>query len=131
MRRSNLIIAVYLVLIFASGVVVGAFASRLYSPTPVSSRDRPGRLSPEEYRSRYIHEMQTRLNLTPAQLTELNGILDNTGAKVHAAHERRMQEMKAIHEEQMSRVRAILTPAQRPEYDQFVKERAERARPKR
>ncbi len=131
MRRSNLIIAVYLVLIFASGVVVGAFASRLYSPPAVSSRDRPGRLSPEEYRQRYVREMQTRLNLSPEQTTQLNKVLDDTGAKVHAAHQRRTLEMKAIHEEQMNRVRAILTASQRPLYEQLVREREERARSKR
>jgi hypothetical protein len=123
MKRSNLLIAVYLVLIFGSGAVVGAFASRLIWAPPVRAR-----LSPEEYRRQYVNEMQGRLHLTTDQSTKLNEILDDTGAKVHNERERHNQAMKAIHDEQMNRVRAILTDAQRPEYEKLREEREQRAR---
>ena len=77
MKRSNFLIATYLVLIFTCGVVVGAFASRLYSPTPVMSKQ--SRPTPEEWRRQYVSEMQNRLHLTPDQLIKLNEILDDTG----------------------------------------------------
>jgi|ERR1039457_2889731 hypothetical protein len=121
MKRSNLVIAIYLVLIFACGIVVGAFATRLYSPTPVLS-SRPARPTPEEWRRLYVNEMQSRLKLTPDQLVDLNQILDETGKKVHAEHERHGQEMKVIHEEQVSRNRQILTPGQLPEYEKLRQE---------
>jgi len=121
MKRSNLLIATYLVLIFTCGVVVGAFASRLYSPTPVMSKQ-PSRLTPEEWRRQYVNEMQNRLHLTPDQLIKLNEILDDTGTKVHAERQRHSQEMKAIHEEQVSRNRQMLTADQIPEYDKLRQE---------
>jgi hypothetical protein len=121
MKRSNLVIAIYLVLIFACGIVVGAFATRLYSPTPVLS-SRPSRPTPDEWRRQYVNEMQNRLKLTPDQLVKLNQILDETGKKVHAEHERHGQEMKVIREEQVGRNRQILTPDQLPDYEKLRQE---------
>ena len=126
MRRSNLLIAFYLLLIFASGIVVGAFATHLYTAKAVSAKS--PRLTPEEWRRQYTTEMQTRLNLTSEQMTRLNEVLDETGSKVHAEHERHNQEMKAIHEEQVGKTRGVLTDVQRPEYEKLRKEREERAR---
>jgi hypothetical protein len=126
MKRSNLVIAIYLSLIFACGIVVGAFATRLYSPTPVLS-SRPARPTPEEWRRQYVNELQNRLKLVPGQLTQLNEILDEIGKKVHSEHERHGQEMKAIHEEQVRRNRQMLTPDQLPEYEKLRQEH-ERAR---
>ena len=128
MRRSNLLIAFYLVLIFASGVVVGAFATHLYNANAVSAKATPPRLTPEEWRREYTGEMQTRLKMSSDQMTKLNVILDETGSKVHAEHERHNQEMKAIHDEQVDKTRAVLTDTQRPEYERLRKERQDRAR---
>lgn len=128
MRRSNLLIAFYLVLIFTSGIVVGAFATHLYKVKGVSASNPPPRLTPEEFRREYTSEMQTRLNMTPDQMTKLNVVLDETGSKVHAEHERHNQEMKAIHEDQVGKTRTLLTDVQRPQYEQLRKEREERYR---
>jgi len=122
MKRSNLLIAIYLVLIFGCGIVVGAFASRLYWPTPVIGKQTPGRPNPEEWRRQYVGEMQNRLKLTPDQLIKLNEILDETGKKVHAERERHGQEMKSIREEQVGRNRQMLTPEQIPEYEKLRQE---------
>ena len=127
MKRSNFLIAVYLVLIFTCGAVVGAFASRLYWATPVLSKQQRARPTPEEWRRQYVAEMQNRLHLTPDQLTKLNEILDDTGKKFDAEHDRYRQTMRAIHEEQVNRNRQILTAEQVPEYDKLRQEH-ERAR---
>jgi len=129
MRRSNLLIAFYLVLIFASGVVVGAFATHLYAAKAVSAnKAAPVRLTPAEVRREYTTEIQTRLSLTPDQMTKLNVVLDETGSKVHTEHERHNHEMKSIHEDQVAKTRAFLTDVQRPEYEKLRKEREDRAK---
>jgi hypothetical protein len=122
MRRSNLLIAFYLVLIFGSGIVVGAFASRLYWPATVQSKQGPPRPSPEEWRRRYVKELQSRLNLSTDQLDQLNQILDDTGAKVHAERERHGQGMKSIREEQVTKISSMLDDKQRVEYEKLRKE---------
>ncbi len=133
MKRSNLLIGFYLVLIFASGITVGVFATHLYAARSVSAGSAaaikaPGKLSPEEYRRQYVNDMQTRLNLTPDQMTKFNQLLDETGSKVHAERQRHDQDMKSIREEHVARVRALLTEAQLPIYEQLRKEREERAK---
>ena len=64
MRRSNLLIAFYLVLIFASGIVVGAFATHLYTAKTVSANP-PPRLTPEEYRREYTQRDAESLKPNP------------------------------------------------------------------
>lgn len=132
MKRSNLLIAFYMVLIFGSGAVVGIFATRLYDTGSVIAGPRvtapPARQTPQQFRQTYVKEMQDRLNLAPDQLTKINEILDQTGAKVHEERERHNQAMKSIHEGQVAQTRGILTDAQRPDYDKLRKEREERSR---
>ena len=127
MKRSNLLIGFYLVLIFASGITVGVFGTHLYTARIVSAKA-PAKPSPEELRREYVNEMQTRLNLTPEQMTKFNQVLDETGAKFHAEREHHNQDVKSIREEHVNRVRALLTEAQLPQYEQLRKEREERAK---
>lgn len=130
MKRSNLWIAFYLVLIFASGIIVGSLGTRLYNARAVSAGTvkPPAKPSPEEYRHQYVSEMQDRLKLTPDQMTRLNEILDNTGAKAHSERERHSDAMKAIREEHANLVRNILNDEQRPEYEKIRREHQERAK---
>jgi Spy/CpxP family protein refolding chaperone len=127
MKRSSLTIAFYLFLIFASGVLVGAFGYRLYSP-PMTARAKP---TPEEWRRQYLGEMQSRLNLTPDQLGKLNTILDETRTRFHKANEERDGIIKHIKQEQTDKVRTILTAAQRPEYEKLRTEREQRSKAER
>ena len=126
MKRSNLTIALYLFLVFASGAVVGAFGFRLYSGTPVAAKTQ--KLSPEEWRRQYFAEMQSRLKLTPDQMTQLNEIYDQSRARFREAHEKNDGAIRQIREEQIARVRAMLTDAQRPEYEILRAERDQRAK---
>jgi len=126
MKRSNLTIALYLFLVFASGAVVGAFGFRLYSGTPVAAKNQ--KMSPEEWRRQYFGEMQSRLKLTQNQMQQLNEIYDQSRARFRAAHEKNDTTIRQIREEQLARVRAMLTDEQRPEYEKLRAERDARAK---
>ena len=127
MKRSNFTIALYLFLVFASGIVVGAFGFRLYSGTPVAAKTTP-RISPEEWRRQYFEEMQSRLKLTPEQMRQLNEISDQSRSRFHDAHEKNDAILRQIREEQTAKVRAMLTDEQRPEYEKLRAERDARAK---
>jgi Spy/CpxP family protein refolding chaperone len=122
MSRSNPSIALYLLLIFASGVIVGAFGMRVYSPVAAKTA------APEDWRKQYMNEMQSRLKLTPEQATQLNAILDDTKTRAHQAHEAHDNELRQIKSEQSAKVRSILTEEQRPEFDKIRAEREQRAK---
>ncbi len=120
MKRWNPPIALYLFLVFVSGSVVGALGYRLYSPP--SARSAP-RLSPEEWRRRFVDEMQTRVNLSTEQVQKVNALMDETKARFDQDHERHHHLVEQIRDEQRAKMRAILTPEQLPKYEQFRTER--------
>jgi hypothetical protein len=70
--------------------------------------------------------MQSKLSLTPSQLTQLEAILDDTKAKVKTVRDAYHPAMLKIKQEQISRVKSILTPQQIPAYDRLVSEREQR-----
>jgi hypothetical protein len=127
MRRSSFTIALYLALVFLSGLIVGAYGYRFISVNPVTTRA-GRRPSEEEWRKQYLNEMQTRLNLTPDQLQKLNVLMDQTRARFHEERQKHDGVMKTIRDEQTDKVRAMLTDAQRPEYEKLRAERDQRAK---
>ena len=127
MKRSNFTIALYLFLIFASGILVGAFGFRLYTGTPVSAKTSTT-VSPDEWRRQYFSEMESRLKLSPEQIGKLNVIFDDTRAHHRQAHATLDESLKQIKARHIEEVRAILTPQQRPEYEKLRAERDARAK---
>jgi uncharacterized protein YneF (UPF0154 family) len=119
MRFSRLRIALYICLIFASGIVVGVFATRLYMVSAVQA-------DPREWRQQYISEMTSRLKLRPEQVTTLNNILDETRSRFHEVRERMRPQMESIRQEQTDKIRAMLNDAQKTEYEKMRLEREEK-----
>ena len=124
MKLSRAAIAVYIGLVFASGALLGAFGHRLYTVSSVSAKTTR---NPEEFRKRYLAEMQRRLNLTPDQAVNLNAILDQTRARYNEARERMRESLR---QEQVAKVRAILTQEQQVEYEKVQEERQQRQKQK-
>ena len=108
-------------LLFCCGVAAGVLGHRYYSATVVNAS------RGEDMRQRYLSEMRSRLGLTPAQVTQLESIMDDTKAKTKAVREQYRPEMLKIRNEQISRVKSILTPQQIPAYEQLVSEHERRA----
>ena len=111
----------YLALVFLSGILVGGFGVRLYTLSPVSASVNPR--NPEEFKRRYIDEMHARLHLSDQQVKQLGPILDETRQRYREFHERYKPELKAIQNQQVSKIRSILTESQQPEYSKMLDER--------
>ena len=129
MKRATLSTALYVTLVFLSGAVMGGFAHRLYMVNTVFSV--PVSPKPEDVRRKIVEEMRTRLSLTNDQVTQLSAIMDSTKARFHEvrskwdkeAHIRAKPELKAIQEDQVQKIKEILTEQQRPEYDRYRADR--------
>jgi hypothetical protein len=121
MRRPGLAAALYVVLVFLSGAIVGIFGYRLYTAKAVSASVNVQK--PADYRQKYVEEMTKRLQLTSEQVTQLGAILDDTRNKFHEEHDRSKQQLAQIHAEQVQKVHEILTPGQLPEYEKLRIER--------
>jgi hypothetical protein len=127
MKSSQLTVALYAVLTFASGVVVGVAGHRLYTTTSdVRAKSAPR--SPDDYRQRYVEEMRSRLKLDVRQVTDLNAVLDSTRDRFRQLREKERPEVKTIQDDQVERIRAILSADQRAEYEKMRAEREKRIR---
>ncbi len=120
MKFSRWTIALYVGLVFASGVVVGAFGHRFVDVAAVSAN---ARRNPEEFRKRFTAEMKSRLNMTNEQMTTLNSVLDSTRVEFRTTRDSIEPALANIREQQHQRILAILKPAQRAEYEKMRKER--------
>ena len=121
MKRSNWSIALYVVLIFASGVAAGVLGQRLLASSVVSASSAPR--SPEQWRAKYVAEMRQRLVLDAGQETKVHEILDVTRARYNEVRERTRPEMKRIHDEQVESIRGVLSDSQKGGFAQFLLEK--------
>ncbi len=120
MKLSRWTIALYVGLVFASGVVVGAFGHRF---TDVSAVSANARNNPEEFRKRFNAEMKSRLALTHDQASKLDAILDSTRAEFRTTRDSIEPSLAKIRVEQHQRILAILGPTQQAEYEKMRHER--------
>ena len=127
MTRKNLPIAFYLLLVFASGSVVGALGYRTYNPPTARSVSAP-RPSPTEWRQQYIEETKSRLSLTDDQVGKLTAILDQTEGRFREVRQHENENIRQIGEEHYQRVRTILTGDQLPKYEKLHQEREAKAK---
>jgi hypothetical protein len=118
----------YSLLIFASGSVLGALTHRLYTVSSVSAVTQPQ--GPDEWRKKYIEEMQSRLHLTNDQNLKLTIYLDETRSRVREAHAKAKPEVEQIKREQREKIRLMLDPNQQAEYKKLTDERDQRDRQK-
>lgn len=121
MKRSSLTIALYVLLVFVGGVVVGGFGHHLYTVKTVSATTK--RKTPEQYRRAYMAEMQQRLKLTDRQASDVEKVLDATRDRYKEFRARTKPEMEKIQADQTTGVRGILSDEQMREYDKMRAER--------
>jgi hypothetical protein len=122
MKRNQWSAALFAVLLFGCGAAVGALGHRYYAATVVNAK------TAEDFRHHYVTDMQSRLKLSAPQVSQLETILDDTKARYKAVRDTYHPAMLKIKNEQIARVKAILTPGQVPAYEQMVAEHEQRAR---
>ena len=122
MKRNQWTALLFAVLLFGSGFLSGVLGQRYFATSTVSAK------TAEDFRHHYVTEMKSQLNLTPKQVSQLEVILDETKAKYRAVRDQSRPAMLKIKQEQINRVKSILTPQQIPSYEQLVAERERRFR---
>jgi hypothetical protein len=125
MPRSRNSAILYLILVFASGILVGVVSNRLYMTTSVSSASVPPTRTADQVRQSYLSEMRAKVGVNDQQLSAVNGILDQTKRKYDDLHKKEKPLRDQIQQEQVDSISALLTPSQKTAYDNW---RAERAR---
>jgi uncharacterized membrane protein len=121
MKRPGISVAVYLCLVFLSGLLVGGFGASVYMRKSASAKP-----TLEQRQLRYLTEVRTRLKLSDGQAGQFKSILDDTTRQLHALHDKIKPDEKAVMERHARSVRAILSEAQRVEFEKMREEREKR-----
>ena len=122
MPRTRLSAILYLILVFASGILVGVVSTHLYAvKASVRSGSAPRTMA--EFRSRYLAEMREKVGVTDDQSAAVSRILDETKTKFDDIRRAERPQRDRIQQEQIDSIRALLTDAQKPAYDAWRAER--------
>jgi len=125
MPRSRISIALYLVLVFASGILVGIVSFRLYATNTASANNSPRSMT--EFRKRYLDGMRAKVGVSEAQISDITRTLDETKRKYDALAAQEQPLHDKIQQDHINEVKALLSDQQRIAYDNW---RAERERAK-
>jgi hypothetical protein len=125
MPRSRISIALYLFLVFASGIMVGIVSYRLYAANTASANNSPGSMS--EFRKRYLDGMRTKVGASEAQIVAITRTLDDTKRKFDALAAEEQPLHDKIQQDHIDEIKALLNDQQKVAYDNW---RAERERAK-
>jgi hypothetical protein len=122
MPRTRLSAILYLLLVFASGILVGVVSTHLYAvKASVPANAGPRTLA--EFRSRYLAEMRQKIGVNDEQAAAVSKILDDTKAKFDDIRRAERPQRDRIQQEQIDAIRAVLTDAQKPAFDAWRSER--------
>jgi len=111
----------YFALTFLLGVIVGG-ACVYYYAWSTGHWHRPFN------RHSFVQRVKGELNLSDAQVTQLERIVDGSTAKVRAAQEQSDAQLNAIRQETRNQIRQILNPEQIQKFDELVHRWDERRR---
>lgn len=122
MPRTRLSAILYLILVFASGILVGVVSTHLYAvKASVPTNSAPRNMA--EFRSRYLAEMRQRVGVTESQAAAVSKVLDDTKSKFDDIRRAERPQRDRIQQEQIDSIRALLTDVQKPAYDAWRADR--------
>lgn len=105
--------------VFVLGIALGSLGtylvtSRVQAARPQLSLAR----DPSGVVARFTHD----LNLDPEQQKEIEAIFNDTRAKYAALHERLDPEYEQVRQQGRDKIRAILTPEQKPKLEELLRQ---------
>lgn len=124
MPRTRVSAALYLVIVFASGILVGVVSHRLYVTSTVSAISVPAPRTMDEVRRKYLADMRAKVGVNEQQVTSVNQILDDTKRKFDELHAQEKPMHDKVTQEQVDAISALLTPSQKIAYDKWREDRA-------
>ena len=111
--------AIWVVIVFLLGSVAGGMLGYGYAHHySVSAASAP--LPEPERRAKRVAELTEKLGLTSDQAKQLDTILLQRHTEVKAIHEQSDAQLEQVRQKGRDQIRAILTPEQRPKFEEFL-----------
>jgi Spy/CpxP family protein refolding chaperone len=111
--------ALWVALVFLLGAALGCVAGYVYAAhrTALAS----GRLTGQAKRAQKVERLTRELNLTADQQRQLDAVLADVQAKYKAIHQTIEPQVSAVRHEAREKIRAFLTPEQKPKFEEFLR----------
>lgn len=103
------------VVVFLLGIAIGALGMYYWGERASASRGR------HFDHAKLLEDMSREVGLTPDQKNQLEVIINDTRAKFQALYDQTQPQYDQTREQARDRIRAILTPEQRPKFEEFVR----------
>jgi len=111
--------AVWVVVVFLLGAAAGGMLGYGYAHRSVAAASAP--LSEPERRAKRVAELTQDLGLTSDQAKQLDAILMQRHAEVKTIRDQSDAQLDQVRQKGRDQIRAILTPEQKPNFEQFLK----------
>ena len=113
-------VAVYLAAIFLAGGISGWMAATTLARYTASNPPHPRQIAGT------FKERTLSLHLDPEQQKKVDAIADRSAAELSAVNEENIRRIKQCFSNRHAQVSALLTPAQREQFEQIERERRQR-----
>jgi hypothetical protein len=118
-NRSSALLS--LLLVFASGILVGVAGYRLYAAKSASANTAPRTMA--EYRQRFFAEMRQKVGVRDEQIQPITKVLDETKQRFDQLHAQEKPLHDQIQKEHIEAMKALLDDQQKVAYDKWRIER--------
>jgi Spy/CpxP family protein refolding chaperone len=105
--------------VFLLGAALGGVLGYLSAHRTASAANPP--LSEPERRARRVEQLTRDLSLTPAQSQQVDAILLQRHAEAKVIHDQTDAQIDQVHQKGRQQIREILTPEQKPKFEEFLK----------
>lgn len=127
---------IFLCIFLAGGVAGGFLGMRIgcnqsnKKPEPSAQVQNQPRRPVEEWSKRFQKDFASKVGVTPEQQTQLDPLIQATQVEFRGLREHFGQRAADLTERLDAQVMELLTPEQKPKYEQMIKERQERLKKK-
>jgi Spy/CpxP family protein refolding chaperone len=111
--------ALWVGVIFLLGAALGGVGGYSYARRVVSAASTP--LPEPVKRAQRVEQLTQLLSLTSAQSQQLDAILLQGHTEAKAIHDQTDAQIEQVRQKRRDQVRAILTPEQKPKFEEFLK----------
>lgn len=109
-----------IVLVFVLGIALGAVGHSLFDRRVLGAR---AQIEPQPRPNppRAVARLTNELNLTPDQQKQIGDILGDMQHRYDAVHDQINPQLYQIREQGRDQIRQVLTPEQRPKFEDYLK----------
>jgi Spy/CpxP family protein refolding chaperone len=112
--------ALWVAVVFVLGAALGGVFGYFYGHRSSVSASNPP-LSEPQRRAQRVDQLTKELGLTDDQRQQLDKTLSQLHGEYKAIHDQADAQMSEAHQKGRDQIRAILTPEQKPKFEEFLK----------